>query len=171
MRDWYDDASHHEQTLLSRSYISLPVWNEKIVQWVHHEGSIWRPIAPWADALITEQHLAPCLEQKIVQWVHHEGSIWRPIALLPWSYISLHWLEQKTAQCVYHEESIWRPITPRADTLTIERHLTPWLEWETAQWGIDPMTHRSFLQTNYLCIFTQHYSYTPRTSCLNTIFF
>ena len=24
----------------------------------HHEGSIWRPIAPWANALTTELHLA-----------------------------------------------------------------------------------------------------------------
>ena len=26
-----------------------------------HEGSIWRPIAPWANALTTELHLAPVL--------------------------------------------------------------------------------------------------------------
>ena len=31
---------------------------QEIAQWVHpHEGSIWRPIAPWANALITELHL------------------------------------------------------------------------------------------------------------------
>ena len=48
MKDRSDDPSHHERTLLSRSYISL-----------HHEGSIRRPIAPWANALITELHLAP----------------------------------------------------------------------------------------------------------------
>ena len=35
-------------------------WLEReIAQWVHHEGSIWRPIAPWANALTTELHLAP----------------------------------------------------------------------------------------------------------------
>ena len=28
-------------------------------QWVHHEGLIWRPITPWANALTTEPHLAP----------------------------------------------------------------------------------------------------------------
>ena len=31
---------------------------------VHHEGSIRRPIAPWANALTTELHLAPCARQK-----------------------------------------------------------------------------------------------------------
>ena len=49
MSDWSDDPSHHEQTPLPRSYISLP----------HHEGSIRRPIAPWANAVTTELHLAP----------------------------------------------------------------------------------------------------------------
>ena len=35
-------------------------WLEwEIAQWVHHEGSIRRPIAPWANALTTELHLAP----------------------------------------------------------------------------------------------------------------
>ena len=34
-------------------------WLEwEIAQWVHHEGSIRRPIAPWANALTTELHLA-----------------------------------------------------------------------------------------------------------------
>ena len=34
-------------------------WLEReIVQWVHHERSIRRPIAPWANALTTELHLA-----------------------------------------------------------------------------------------------------------------
>ena len=35
-------------------------WLEwEIAQWVHHEGSIRRPIAPWANALTTALHLAP----------------------------------------------------------------------------------------------------------------
>ena len=34
-------------------------WPEReIAQWVYHEGSIRRPIAPWANALTTELHLA-----------------------------------------------------------------------------------------------------------------
>ena len=35
-------------------------WLEwETAQWVHHKGSIWRPIAPWANALIMELHLTP----------------------------------------------------------------------------------------------------------------
>ena len=35
-------------------------WLEReIAQWVHHEGSIRRPIVPWANVLTTELHLAP----------------------------------------------------------------------------------------------------------------
>ena len=38
-------------------------WLEwEIAQWVHHEGLIWRPIAPWANTLTTELHLAPALD-------------------------------------------------------------------------------------------------------------
>ena len=69
-RNRSDDPSHHERTLLPRSYISLRptitqtdnnnYWMEReIAQWVHYEGSIRRPIAPWSDALTTELHLAP----------------------------------------------------------------------------------------------------------------
>ena len=32
---------------------------QEIAQWVPHEESIRRPIAPWANALTTELHLAP----------------------------------------------------------------------------------------------------------------
>ena len=57
MKDRSDDPSHHERTLLPRSYISLP----------HHEGSIRRPITPWATYRssvdwITTTHLAFWLE-------------------------------------------------------------------------------------------------------------
>ena len=35
-------------------------WLEReIAQWVHYEGSTRWPIAPWANALTTELHLAP----------------------------------------------------------------------------------------------------------------
>ena len=43
-------------------------WLEwEIAQWVQHEGSIRRSIAPWANALTTELHLAPllCLRAQI----------------------------------------------------------------------------------------------------------
>ena len=38
-------------------------WLEReIAQWVHHEGSIRRPIAPCANALTMELHLVPLNE-------------------------------------------------------------------------------------------------------------
>ena len=37
-------------------------WLEReIALWVHHEGSIPQSIAPWANALATELHLAPLI--------------------------------------------------------------------------------------------------------------
>ena len=99
------------------------------------------------------------------------GPLWG-IDLVTHRTMSRRFYHGATAQWVHHEGSIRRPITPRADAFTTELHFAPWLERVMGPpWGIDPMTHRSFLQTNYLCIVTQHYSYTPRTSCLNTIFF
>ena len=49
---------------------------QEIAHWVHYEGSIRWPIAPWADALTTELHLAPaqrdasepCCEGEDMQW-------------------------------------------------------------------------------------------------------
>ena len=86
MKDWSDDPSHHEQTLLPRSYISLPLFlyasSHRQGNTYHslcytsrgalagtknssmgppHEGSIQRPITPWANALTTELHLAPVI--------------------------------------------------------------------------------------------------------------
>ena len=50
-------------TIPQTGYHVTPVmehWLERdIAQWVHHEGLIRRPIAPWANALTTELHLAP----------------------------------------------------------------------------------------------------------------
>ena len=46
------DSTHHGLCCTS--------WLEReITQWVHHEGSIRRPIAPRANALTTELYLAP----------------------------------------------------------------------------------------------------------------
>ena len=129
MKDQSDDPSHHERTLLPRSYISLQV---------HHEGSIRRPIAPWANALTTELHLAPgppwgidttthrtmsehsyhgatsrswsTMKDRSDDPSHHERN------LLPRSYILLR---------VHHEGSIRRPIAPWANALTTELHLAP----------------------------------------------
>ena len=42
-------APFHKQ---DNTYHNMEHWLEReIVQWVHHEGSIRRPIAPWANAL------------------------------------------------------------------------------------------------------------------------
>ena len=38
----------------------------EIAQWVHHEGSIRRPIAPTANTLTTELHLAPSVAKALV---------------------------------------------------------------------------------------------------------
>ena len=46
------------------------VW--EIAQWVHHEGSIWWPIIPWANTLTTELHLAP---GHIEDYVYNNWSI------------------------------------------------------------------------------------------------
>ena len=47
-------------------------WLEwEIAQWVHHEGSIRRSIAPWANALTTELHLAPSKVKATGQFLLH----------------------------------------------------------------------------------------------------
>ena len=44
-------------------------WLEReIAQWIHCEGSIWRPIAPWANVLSTELHLAPWRIETTWRW-------------------------------------------------------------------------------------------------------
>ena len=50
-------SSHRQDTTW------LEHWLEReVAQWVHHEESIRRPIAPWSSALTTELHLAPQYE-------------------------------------------------------------------------------------------------------------
>ena len=39
--------------------VVTPVMEREVAPWVHNEGSIRRPIAPGANALTTELHLAP----------------------------------------------------------------------------------------------------------------
>ena len=54
---------HHTDRITHTIAYVTPVvehWLEReIAQWVHHERSIRRPIAPSANALTTELHLAP----------------------------------------------------------------------------------------------------------------
>ena len=70
-------------------------WLEReIIQWVHNEGSIREPIAPWVNTLTTKLHLAPVSTEfiqsqcvllniaKTNQWVHHRKTI------LPWQWSS-----------------------------------------------------------------------------------
>ena len=59
MKDRSDDPSHHERTLLPQSYISLLAMRNTSMG-PPPEGSIRQPITPWANALTTELHLAPC---------------------------------------------------------------------------------------------------------------
>ena len=68
MKNRSDDPSHHERTLLPRSYISF----QETAQWVHHEGSIRRPIAPWANALTTELRLAPRGNEWMNEWMFND---------------------------------------------------------------------------------------------------
>ena len=44
-------ASSYRQ---DNTYHGLWYTSREIAQWVHHKGSIWRPIAPWVNALTTE---------------------------------------------------------------------------------------------------------------------
>ena len=57
------DMHHPKDRITYTMAFVTPVvehWLERdIAQWVHHERSIRRPIAPWANALTTELHLAP----------------------------------------------------------------------------------------------------------------
>ena len=52
---------HHTDRITHTTAFVTPVvehWLEReIAQWVHHEGTIRRPIVPWAKVLTTELHL------------------------------------------------------------------------------------------------------------------
>ena len=51
---------HHPTDRIAHTKaFATPVVEQEIAQWVHHEGSIQRPIAPCPNALTTELHLAP----------------------------------------------------------------------------------------------------------------
>ena len=61
--------SQWSSTIINTTAFVTPVvehWLEwEITQWVHHEGSIWRPIASWANALTTELPLTPLLTNDV----------------------------------------------------------------------------------------------------------
>ena len=71
--------------------------------------------------------------------------------LLPRSYISL-WLEQEIAQSVHHEWSFRWTITPWANALTTELHLTLAGTRNSSispPWVIDPTNHCTLSECSY----------------------
>ena len=86
MKDRFDDPSHHERTLLPRSYISL-LGTKNSSMGSPHEGSIRRPIAPWANALTTELHLAP---QTFTGCTHNLRPSFRD-SLSPYTHKRMKW--------------------------------------------------------------------------------
>ena len=72
----YTPFHRQDSTYHSLCYTIRGHWLERdIVQCVHHEGSIWWSIAPWANVLTTELHLAPHLLDVSFQTVLHNWSI------------------------------------------------------------------------------------------------
>ena len=74
-------ASSHRQDNTYHGLFSPVVehWLEReTALWVHHEGSIRRPIAPWANALTTELHPTPKekLKLKFVLFNDATGTHW-----------------------------------------------------------------------------------------------
>ena len=145
MKDRSNDPSHHERTLVPRSYISLhqrtgrqaiqvtnPAYPSTGCRQMDlglsmspHEGSIRRPIAPWANALTTELHLAPPKDWE----ASHTGNN---------HSVPEHRVQTDGPRLVHvppHEGSIQRPITPWANALTTELHLAPPKDWEASHTG------------------------------------
>ena len=148
-------------------------WEQEIAEWVHNEGSIQRPIIPWANALTTELHFAPESQYGALWWswwVHNEGSIRRPI--VPWANTlttELHFAPESQygalwwSWWVHNEGSIRRPIVPWANTLTTELHFAPesqygasWFSWwvhTMKDQSDDPSYHeRTLLPQSYISL-------------------
>ena len=62
---WYASSHRQDNTYLSLCYTSCGALagTRNSSMGLPHEGSIRRPIAPWANALTTELHLAPNIEK------------------------------------------------------------------------------------------------------------
>ena len=98
-KDRSDDPSHRERTLLPRSYISL-LGTRNSSMGPPHEGSIRRPIAPWANALTTELHLAPWNEKLLnrsTPW-RIDPTIHRTMSKCPYHRATSRSLEWEIAQ-------------------------------------------------------------------------
>ena len=142
MRDRSDDPSHHERMLLPQSYISLP----RNSSMVHHEGSIQWPIAPWANALTTELHLAP---KKLFN-----GPPWRidPMTHRTMSECSYHRATSRSQEIVQWSTMRDRSNDPshHEQTLLPQSYiLLPRNSSMGPPWGIDPMTHRTMSKCSY----------------------
>ena len=175
--------SHHERELLPRSYISLqqqrndPYTHRTMSESSYHgatsrsnnKGTIRTPIAPWANALTTELHLAPTTKERSVHPSHHERE------LLPQSYISLQqqrndpYTHRTMSESSYHRATsrsnnkgtIRTPIAPWARALTTELHLAP----TTKERSVHPSHHeRELLPRSYISLQQQRNDpYTHRT--------
>ena len=162
---WRIDLMTH-RTMSERSYhrAMSHSWNSSMG---HHEWSIRRPIAPWANALTMELRLAPSFPNASLtsrSWNSsmgplHEWSIQRPIA--PWAntLTTELCLTPEIAQWVHHEGSIRRPIAPQSYVSLLQEiaqwahpmkdqsndpshHRATCRSWNSS-WRIDPTTHRT----------------------------
>ena len=103
---------HHTDRIAHTIAFVTPVvehWLEReIAQWVHHEGSIRRPIAPWADPLprsLTKSQNSTwhrSVGQSLEHWVNVLLVVlfqWRLFRYLyytvPWNHVSLYGSERQ----------------------------------------------------------------------------
>ena len=82
-----------------------------------HEGSIRRPIAPWANALPLSYVPLPLYEPSHRQDSTYHGLCYTSCGALAGT--------RNSSMSTPHEGPIRRPITPWANTLTTELHLAP----------------------------------------------
>ena len=137
MKDRSDDPSHHERTLLPRSYISLLKQTSHRQDNTYHgpcyasRGALagtrnssmsppWR-IDPTTNCTMSERSYHGATSRSLNK--HPTDRITHTTALV--TPVVEHWLEREIAQWVHHEGSIRRPIAPWANTLTTELHLAP----------------------------------------------
>ena len=108
-------------------------WLEReIAQWVHpHEGSIRRPIAPWANALpLSYVPLPNCIAEREKIYGYMASDMWLRTILIVrketrcrhigYSYrLTALAGTRNSSMGPPHEGSIRRPIAPRANTLPL----------------------------------------------------
>ena len=122
MKDRSDDPSHHERTLLPRSYrvdaLPLSAWWQpgsgwSSGWWSARYSSMGRP---WRIDLTTHRTMSECSYHGATEWMRY---LWvRDDGLVAGGHLSDGVWD--IAQWVDHEGSIWRPITPWANALTKE---------------------------------------------------